>query len=134
MLLGASICWELMCSNQIKPFRRTPIIQQTQLGWIVSGSIPDNNSQLGNKSYCGVSTNDVLQRQLQKFWHIEELEQCTPRSLEEIQCEKHFTDTHTRNSEGRFVVQLPLNDNIKILVKGRLLLTGNILHWQPFFR
>lgn len=46
---------------------------------------------------------------------MEEIEQRPSYSQEEIQCEKHFISTHTRDSEGRFIVQLLLKDNMSNL-------------------
>lgn len=64
-------------------------------------------------TYCGLSTNTRIQGQLEKFWHIEELKQPQHYSQEEIQCEEHFVTTHSRNTDGRFVIQLPLKDGIQ---------------------
>lgn len=52
---------------------------------------------------------------MEKFWHVEEIKQPEHHSQEEIQCEEHFVTTHSRNAEGRFVIQLPLKDGIQQL-------------------
>ncbi|XP_024874479.1 uncharacterized protein LOC112456282 [Temnothorax curvispinosus] len=46
---------------------------------------------------------------------MEEIKQPKHYSQEEIQCEEHFLATHSRNAEGRFVIQLPLKDGIQEL-------------------
>lgn len=115
MLLEVSVFWELLCSKQIKQSRRSPILQETQFGWIVSEVILHNKSQLQGKSYCGISTNSILHKQLEKFWHVEELEQDSTHSQEESQCEEHFISTHARDDDGRFIVKLPLNDKVEKL-------------------
>lgn len=47
-----------------------------------------------------------------KIWQIEEVEYRIPHSQAETDCEKHFAATHTKDLEGRFVVRLPLKENI----------------------
>ncbi|KMQ88124.1 hypothetical protein RF55_12443 [Lasius niger] len=111
VLLGASIFWELMCNRQIRRMKNSPVFQETLLGWIISGSIYTNNRKQREEAYCGISINNELHKQLEKFWEIEEVELPVHRSDEEIQCEEHFVSTHSRSKDGRFVVQLPLKKN-----------------------
>ncbi|XP_071056929.1 uncharacterized protein [Onthophagus taurus] len=45
---------------------------------------------------------------MQKFWTIEEESSSKPYlSTDEIDCEKHFVNSHSRDSSGRFIVRLP---------------------------
>ncbi|XP_071579965.1 uncharacterized protein [Temnothorax nylanderi] len=46
---------------------------------------------------------------------MEEIKQSKHCSQEEIQCEKHFLATLSRNAKGRFVIQLPLKGGIQEL-------------------
>lgn len=39
------------------------------------------------------------------------MESTETRSSDEIDCEQHFATTHKRNSEGRYIVELPLKQN-----------------------
>ncbi|XP_029169999.1 uncharacterized protein LOC114939750 [Nylanderia fulva] len=90
-------------------------MQETLLGWIISGAIPINDKkQRNNKLYCGLSTS-ALQQQLEKFWTIEEVEVPPHRLSKEKQCEEHFISTHRRDTDGRFIVQLPLKDTAEEL-------------------
>ncbi|XP_024868727.1 uncharacterized protein LOC112452640, partial [Temnothorax curvispinosus] len=101
LLLGASVFWELLGSKQIRSSRKAPIVQETSLGWIISGNVHQSGThQQQHKAYCGISTNAEIQRQLEKFWHMEEIKQPKHYSQEEIQ--EHFLATHSRNAEGRF--------------------------------
>ncbi|XP_011690002.1 PREDICTED: uncharacterized protein LOC105451334 [Wasmannia auropunctata] len=115
ILLGASIFWELMGSNQIRRGRHVPILQETKLGWIISGTIQSNKMKQCDNTYCGISVNAALNQQLEKFWKVEEVEQPMHQSVEETHCEEHFRSTHSRDKEGRFIVQLPLKGKIEEL-------------------
>ncbi|XP_036150568.1 uncharacterized protein LOC118648342, partial [Monomorium pharaonis] len=96
LLLGVEVFWELVCPNQIKISPGHPILQQTKLGWILAG---------------GFTTNK-LSNQLSQFWRIEEPPHLSdPFTIEEMECEHHFTQNVTRNPEGRIVVKLPIKDN-----------------------
>lgn len=115
VLLGASIFWELLYNRQIQRMKNSPVFQETLLGWIISGPVYANNMKQREESYCGILINNTLQQQLERFWEIEEVELPVHRSDEEIQCEEHFVSTHSRNTDDRFVVQLPLKENIQKL-------------------
>ncbi|XP_015120738.1 uncharacterized protein LOC107043670 [Diachasma alloeum] len=58
------------------------------------------------------SSNEQLQELLQRFWHQEELPKNSNSSAEllpdEIECEKFFKSTHTRDDTGHYIVRLPL--------------------------
>jgi len=53
-----------------------------------------------------------LDETLKKFWQIENIEKSQNVISEDTYCEKHFKETYARNSRGRFVVKLPVKDNI----------------------
>ncbi|GFQ66019.1 hypothetical protein TNCT_32931 [Trichonephila clavata] len=51
---------------------------------------------------------DSLKQQLWAFWEIETVDESSKEySLEEEICETQYQNTHYRNEEGRYVVQLP---------------------------
>lgn len=115
MLIGCEIFFELLCSDQIKLGKGLPILQRTLLGWIVSGNVLTCSK--GRKSNAMLSNcfflHENLDINLEKFWSIEEIASSPQSSMtrEELECEKHFTDTFSRDKSGRFIVQLPLKDN-----------------------
>ncbi|XP_018316822.1 uncharacterized protein [Mycetomoellerius zeteki] len=81
MLIGAEIFWRLICAGQIKSAKDQPTLQKTLFGWILFGPTVDH-------------TISSL-----KF------------SPEHQACENLFRDTVKRNSDGRFVVQLPVKSD-----------------------
>nr|CAI5827413.1 unnamed protein product [Callosobruchus analis] len=73
------------------------------------------------RSVCNVSATSIeLHKLLTKFWEIEE--QDTPEiwSEEETSCERIFQETTTRDSDGRFVVTLPLKMDGSSLGESRM--------------
>lgn len=105
VLLGAAIFWELLCVGQINLGANKPILQKSKLGWLVSGQL---NWPIQGSTYCHLTLNSELNSQLERFWTVEEVESSSKYTLEEEQCEKIFVDTTVRNSQGRFIVNLPL--------------------------
>ena len=95
LLLGASVFWDLLCQGQIRLSNNSPVIQKTQLGWIISGLI----MQPTCKTICNFS-NIQLHEQIEKFWKTEE---CTSNqkyySTEEKRCEEHFQATCKRQED-----------------------------------
>lgn len=116
MLLGASMFWHLLGTGRIQEVKGSIIIQELKFGWIIAGSVQLKNSIDCNKSYCGISADIAIQNHLERFWHTEEIEQPSSRSVEEDHCEQHFVNTHTRNEEGCFIVQLSLKEGIERFV------------------
>lgn len=62
---------------------------------------------------CTLTT---LQDQVERFWKIEEAD-ISHKTLtkEERECEELFVNTLCRNEEGRFIVQLPVKENVQDL-------------------
>lgn len=116
MLLGASIFFELICANQIKLGPSMPTLQQTQLGWIISGPIPTDviksNQRVNKRVMCNLSINKTLENSIEKFWKIEELSSSNIKSIEEQECEKLYIETVKRDNTGHFIVTLPIRENV----------------------
>lgn len=119
ILIGAELFFNLLCIGQFRPAGNQPLLQKTQLGWILSGNIPNNPSRKiqPNSFLCKVSNTEKdatanLNDNLLKFWELESLDNQTPHlnPIEQF-CETHFTNTVKRNPEGRFIVTLPIKSN-----------------------
>ena len=118
-LIGIKLFFKLLCVGQIS-LKNHPeaVLQKTHLGWIVAGEI--NNSALKNNLQCHFLTHSTpSDANLTKFWEMEELPSKKLLSPEEQACENHFRNNTHRNSEGRYVVRLPFNDNKKKLGDSR---------------
>lgn len=55
-------------------------------------------------AYHGIETLDF---DLRRFWETKEIPQTVHYTPEERQCEEHFRATHSRTSQGRYIVRLP---------------------------
>ncbi|XP_031335299.1 uncharacterized protein LOC116165130 [Photinus pyralis] len=111
LLIGASLFWHLLREGQISLGFNKPILQNTSLGWIISGSI--NSQENDHTIACNVvkvSDNFILQEQLAKFWELESVPNICVWSKEETLCEDHFKSTYKRDSSGQFIVRIPFKD------------------------
>lgn len=115
-----------MCVGQIEQVNRRPLLQKTHLGWIVSfglGKIPltAGIAERVQRSHIAITKQD-LHRQLTEFWRLEEYGSRQPLTKEEQIREEHFLRNVNRNSQGRFIVSLPIKeDKITQLGESRLL-------------
>ena len=98
LLIGAELCWRILCVGQNKPTEYQPTLRKTLFGWIVVGHSSINAYLLSNGATSLLSVNDQLNITLNKFWHVESL-LCKPNlTQEERPCEKHFYESHARVS------------------------------------
>lgn len=111
VLLGVGVFYDLLMKNQIHLGKSQPILQQTKLGWIVSGPL---NTPYGHKTLT-FHSNSTLQKELRAFWEIEELTTTIPKSKEHLTVEQHFKDTTRIGEDGRFIVKLPTRPSISEL-------------------
>lgn len=113
ILLGANIFFDILERDQIKLGRSLPLLQQTKLGYVVSGNINLNKSFKPNTL---LTMHPNINQQLERFWTIEDnYGNKKTYSTEEKETEEHFVNTTTRDESGRFIVRLPLKDHIQNL-------------------
>lgn len=135
-LLGSEIFWKLLCVGQIQPSKSQPVFQKTKLGWIIAGRVA-LSPQPARITQCHFACTSTLQDQLEKFWQLEKIQSKHHLTEEQQACEEHFNKTHSRQHDGRFVVQIPLKDNYTELgnsydvAKKRLLAMKRKLAKQP---
>lgn len=129
LLIGAPLFWEIMLSNKQLAGKSGPVLQETKLGWILSGFVPLTSIAHSVVSFHTISlavsspteeieythcdqelSNDTLVR----FWQVEEptLKNNSTLSIEEREAEVHFQNTVYRNSSGRFIVTIPFKPSI----------------------
>ncbi|XP_054285962.1 uncharacterized protein LOC129002296 [Macrosteles quadrilineatus] len=114
VLLGVSL-FPLILTHQTHSIgENMPYLIGTKFGFVVMGSAPvadvSSSAPCTYSSFLSTSDND-LHSSIQKFWTQEEIPQCSSKTLEEQQCDKHFSETHTRNQNGQYVVRLPFKAN-----------------------
>ncbi|KAF2893723.1 hypothetical protein ILUMI_12452, partial [Ignelater luminosus] len=115
MLIGCDLFFELLFDGRIRLGKNMPFLQNTLLGWTVSGGIScvqnNNNSSVNvMPTSCLFTCETPIDFELQKFWVMEEIvpSRDTFLTKEELACEVHFAKTITQTSTGRFVLKMPL--------------------------
>lgn len=104
LLLGADVLPDIMLPDIIKGPRGTPMAQDTECGWVVSGryNMSDHTS-----ISCNNSTIDDDDFDLSKFWEMETLNPPRKPTLTEEQCDEFFDKSITQNENGQFIVKIP---------------------------
>ncbi len=114
ILLGAE--YYEKCLNPERQEINGTFLHSTQFGWIVTGPVSPPLSVMltitNNPLNQSCSTVETL---LQKFWDIENVESENQNSQEEDLCNLFFEKTVIQDSEGKFVVKLPLKGSISDL-------------------
>ncbi|XP_055589848.1 uncharacterized protein LOC129742029 [Uranotaenia lowii] len=134
MVIGAQLFFSLLCdgqryiSNHSEGLR--PILQNTVLGWVVSGPVPIASNSSHSASVALTCTTDDLDFQLSRFWEIEHCPEARSFSKEELACEKLFTDTTTRDELGRFVVRLPTKPEMLCQLGDSATTASKRYHWM----
>ncbi|XP_024886131.1 uncharacterized protein LOC112463789, partial [Temnothorax curvispinosus] len=114
VLIGTEVFWSLICIGQIRASDKHPTLQKTRLGWILAGKL----NKCPSRSLCVTSlhasvSNVELNDQLTNFWKMEDFRGGSKTyTIEERLCEQHFVKTTLRNEQGRYVVQLPLKQQL----------------------
>ncbi|XP_018395412.1 PREDICTED: uncharacterized protein LOC108773929 [Cyphomyrmex costatus] len=78
MLIGAEFFFDWLESERIELGNGRPILQNTQLGWVVAGaftgSLPSahNEGRVATSLVCSVEQCDTLNKNLQRFWAWED--------------------------------------------------------------
>lgn len=112
LLIGAESFWDLISVGQIRLGKQSPILQKSLLGWLVSRPIGGSKSKKIKQTSCNLSIMQELSNTMNRFWEIEGYPVANDLNPEEEYCEKHFKETHTRQSDGRFVVKLPIKKEV----------------------
>lgn len=132
ILLGADVYGEVVMDGIVRGAKETPIAQRTSLGWIISGSVNSKHASVTNAISLHVNTE--LETTLKRFWEIESVIEPVKWTSEEKICSEHFEQTHQRNECGKFVVQLPLKDNIDKLGTSKSSATARLKQLEAKFK
>ncbi|XP_041781817.1 uncharacterized protein LOC121598685 [Anopheles merus] len=102
LLIGREGYNDLLLGNILRLNSPKLLLQNTELGWIVSGQVSQGLTHSSLVLYV-MTLND----QLSRFWELEGCYSPAMLSVEEAECEAAFVQTTSRDHEGRFVVALP---------------------------
>lgn len=115
ILLGADVFGEIILNGVLRGPNGSPVAQQTELGWILSGKI--NHESENKESVVCLIAQTNIDDDLKQFWEMEDLHPVRQHTVEEVQCEKFYDDTVKRTATGRYIVRIPFKPetNIKTL-------------------
>ncbi|XP_018396273.1 PREDICTED: uncharacterized protein LOC108774620 [Cyphomyrmex costatus] len=113
ILIGAEIFWELLCIGQIEATHSHPTLQKTRLGWILAGRRSITAAPAENvRAFTTVISNAQLHDQLTRFWQIEHLGNQVVNNKDDAYCEEHFEANVGQNEQGRYIVKLPIKEEL----------------------
>lgn len=82
MLIEVSLFWDLLVDGKVKLGKGMPVLQNSKLGWIISGPTPISISS----SSCSFSKTVCHEdEQLNKFWELEQIHSCPLISEDDLQ-------------------------------------------------
>lgn len=111
IIIGAEVFFDLFkVSGRIPLGESLPTLVNSVLGWIVSGKTSQDSQK--PSVIANVAAVGDLHQLIERFWAIEEDDKAPTYSVEEAACEEHFRQNVRRNSEGRYIVRLPLKHNV----------------------
>ncbi|XP_055711455.1 uncharacterized protein LOC129806708 [Phlebotomus papatasi] len=119
LLIGGGLAWSLMKPDRIKLGEGLPLLQDSIFGWLVVGPCPPAFDH--THASCHLTTLTSIERTIRKFWEIEEVPKEVTTHSEYQDVEGNFSATTYRHPNGRYVVQLPLNENVQNLTNNRQL-------------
>lgn len=109
LLLGVDVLPRIMREKTVRSTNQLLSASETIYGWVVSGQCQSDKSV--PRSHICLSTQTVdeqTQDLLTKFWQVEDVSsnQVTRTKDEQLALD-HFERTHSRQPDGRYVVELP---------------------------
>ncbi|XP_070169321.1 uncharacterized protein [Polyergus mexicanus] len=120
IIIGADLYSDIIRDGIHRGSVGQPFAQNSIFGWIISGPLTslernDPSQSTMTFSHCdrgSISAHHTisspsLEEELRRFWEIEELPRQSILTPQEKQCEEHFSSTHYRDSDGRYIVRLP---------------------------
>lgn len=112
-LIGVELFYELLCVGQIRlENNKGVLLQKTRLRWLITGKV-ERSRATTKRSSCHLIRD--LERQVERFWELEQIIGRTHISNEEKECELHFIQHTTRDDSGRYTVRLPFDDKLNEL-------------------
>lgn len=133
ILLGADVYSKVILPG-IKTITNGPLLQNTTLGWIISGDIAGSNQ---NHRTC-LFTETKIDDALKLFWELEETQPKRILSSNDKLCEQIYHTTHRRLENGSYEVTLPFVNNADktpyLFGKSRDIAVSRLLQMERRFR
>jgi hypothetical protein len=124
VLLGIDIFSSALLQGRRHGGSNLPIALETCFGWVVTGNVQGNHPQRIISHHASILSDNEL---LQRFWELEENNPQQYMTPDEEAVVTHFRETHRFDSEGRFIVPLPMKPEAKTLGESRSLVVRRFL-------
>ncbi|XP_072400754.1 uncharacterized protein [Diabrotica undecimpunctata] len=128
MLIGSDLFWDILRNGKISLGKNLPVLQNTCFGYVLAGLW----SQNVDKVQCFFVQSDQVQKDLEKFWSIEEVSNTKVISQEDNICEEHF-NTYSKDSTGKFIVKITLKESREQLGDSKDLAVRRLLNLERQF-
>ncbi|GFT39174.1 integrase catalytic domain-containing protein [Trichonephila clavipes] len=115
ILIGSELFFVILNPEQHYLQEGNVILQNTKFGYLVTGTLPQSQQQAN----CCLISEPSLDITVKKFFELESLPDDSKeitKSEDEIYCEEHFVSTYKRDKTGRFLVRLPIKENVETLL------------------
>ncbi|XP_052746144.1 uncharacterized protein LOC128199674 [Bicyclus anynana] len=109
LILGAELFPHIYIGKKIIPETHGPAALLTTFGYILMGSCNQYCEQ-SNNSFTALAINE-LSFDLQNFWELDQIPVKKHFSPADIECEKLYSESISRNENGRYSVALPFCKN-----------------------
>ncbi|XP_075163297.1 uncharacterized protein LOC142235931 [Haematobia irritans] len=107
LLLGADLYPKIVLEGTRTNILGSLLAQNTVFGWVVTGPIPSSNISVFTTA-VDLHEENGLDETLLRFWELEEIPRRPLLSASDKFCEDNYKRTTRRDSEGRYIVTLPL--------------------------
>ncbi|XP_075150761.1 uncharacterized protein LOC142224870 [Haematobia irritans] len=111
LLIGADVFNRILLDNVKRNICGSLIAQETIFGWIVTGPVQCKSNMSSYSTLVSYFTETSLEKQIKRFWEVENIPQEPLPSSSDEYCEKLFSDTTIRDSDGRYIVSLPFKES-----------------------
>lgn len=111
ILLGADVFLSLITGPPIMGPKGTPAALPTKLGHLLSRRISAHSSQ---KSSVVCHALVDIDSSLKQFWELESVPRSSQLNDEDELCESIFKNSHSRNSDGRYILKLPFKQDFSL--------------------
>ncbi|XP_058817818.1 uncharacterized protein LOC131681124 [Topomyia yanbarensis] len=111
LIIGAEYFFTMLKGGRINLGTSFPILAESVFGWVVSGKTDFETQNVT----CCVSTLESIDRNLERFWKVDELDWSNITPSEQY-CEEFYTKTVSRESCGRYMVKYPKKEQFSAMV------------------
>ncbi|XP_075150746.1 uncharacterized protein LOC142224853 [Haematobia irritans] len=111
ILLGADLYPRILLEVCVQIVAQSLIAQISVFGWLVTGPIATSQIQTFTTTIT-VNEEESLNRTLLRFWELEETQRRGILSPSDKFCEENYVRTTRRDLEGRYIVTLPLKEEL----------------------